>query len=140
MALPTTLKIAGGAAIVALSFFVTLYLTGPYAPEHMAKQAHIENITLKPPFQPIAGSKFAFIAPADGFNHLTDTPTDPERSPFQLYENDQKLGPPHSSYTSVVETGKGHFLHWINHGFIFSASDNSNPNTNGRSYRVIRMP
>jgi hypothetical protein len=140
MTLTTTLKIAGGAAIFALSFFVTLYLMDIYAPERVAKQAPTESVTLKPPFQPISGSKFAFIASADSFNHLTDTPTEPERSPFMLYENDKKLGPPHSSYNSVVQTGEGRFIHWIHHGFIFSASDNSNPNTNGRSYRVTRIP
>jgi hypothetical protein len=126
-------RTAGGVAIVALFFFGTLHVMDIY------EARRIESITLRPPFQPIAESKFAFVAAPDGFNQLADTPTDPERSPFLLYEDDRKLGPSHSSYKSVVTIGNGRFLHWINNGFIFSASDNSDPNTNGRSYRLVRL-
>ena len=30
----------------------------------------------------------------------------------------------------MLTIGKGRFVHWVGHGFIFSASDNSDPNTN----------
>jgi hypothetical protein len=47
-------------------------------------------------------------------------------------------GPPHAVYTEIVRLGMGQFTHyedWV----IFSSSDNSDPNSNGRTYKVV-MP
>ncbi len=62
-----------------------------------------------------------------------DTNEVPTRSFVQLYENGRLLGPAHSLHLSIINTGSGRFSHWYNN-IIFSASDNSDPRTNGRVY------
>lgn len=123
-----------GAAVVIGSFVVTLFLLDTYSPQISA-----ERTVLKPPFSRIEGSTVAWLAPAESLNDLSDAPNAPERSPFMMYENDKQIGPPHSTYLAVTTVGKGQFLHWIYHGFIFSATDNSDPNTNGRVYKIARV-
>jgi lysophospholipase L1-like esterase len=52
-----------------------------------------------------------------------------------LLENDRELGPAHSLHHEINGKGEGAFLHYGN-ALYFSASDNSDPNTNGRSYSI----
>jgi hypothetical protein len=60
-----------------------------------------------------------------------------KRSPFVIYENGVRLGPGHSNYSEIFNLGRGRFAHWASQGFVFSASDNSDPNTNGRYYWAV---
>jgi len=54
----------------------------------------------------------------------------------QLYEDGQPLGPSDSLHTDIGALGGGRFSLW-NDGFLyFSASDNSDPRTNGRQYTL----
>jgi SAM-dependent methyltransferase len=46
-----------------------------------------------------------------------------------------EVGPPHSVHQAIRQTGGGRFSHW-GYELYFSASDNSNPNSNGKRYRV----
>jgi hypothetical protein len=62
-----------------------------------------------------------------------DGPDVPHRSELMLYEDDRILGLSHSLHEDVVRYGKGRFSHW-GQRLYFSTSDNSNPNTNGRTY------
>jgi hypothetical protein len=56
-------------------------------------------------------------------------------SPAIVYENDIPLKRPNSTWTTTKKLGKGRYS--IQDGFlIFSASDNSNPRTNGRRYEL----
>ena len=64
-----------------------------------------------------------------------DLPGTPEASFLELYEDGQKLGPPHSSHDHIRNIGQGAFSHWGRELF-FSTSDGSSPLTNGRTYRV----
>ena len=58
------------------------------------------------------------------------------RSPLIVYEGTVPLGPAHNSFDDIDEIGMGRFTHWP--GLIaFSASDNSDPNTNGRRYWAV---
>jgi len=66
-----------------------------------------------------------------------DSPDDLERSKVLLYENETLLGPPHSLHGDVGKLGEGRYSHWVVQGLIFSASDNSDPNTNGRHYWAV---
>ena len=59
------------------------------------------------------------------------------RSPVVVCENDRALGPAHSYHQDIAREGHGRFSHWGT-ALVFSTSDNSNPNTNGRSYLAIR--
>lgn len=69
-----------------------------------------------------------------------DTAENPTRSTLNLYEDGRPLGPAHSNLPDVA--GKGHGLYFFgweepSPGLRFSTSDNSDPNTNGRTYRVF---
>jgi hypothetical protein len=68
-----------------------------------------------------------------------DTSQYPNRSQVQLYENGIRLGPPHTSHGEISSLGNGRYSHWFTGRMIimFSASDNSDPRTNGRVYRLI---
>jgi hypothetical protein len=70
------------------------------------------------------------------FEALVDTEDDPTRSPLLLYEGNQQLGPPHSRIEDVGTLGKGRYSH-SKRGLVFSASDNSDVNTNGRTYWAV---
>lgn len=50
-----------------------------------------------------------------------------------LYENGKKLGPAHTLHANIRTQGLGRYSHWYNNLF-FSASDNTDPRTNGRTY------
>jgi hypothetical protein len=70
-------------------------------------------------------------------DEFADTPADDTRSPVLLYEDGRLLGPPHSPHREIAEPGSGRSSHWKAQGMVFSTSDNSDPNTNGRSYLVV---
>ncbi|RZM02940.1 MAG: pectate lyase, partial [Pedobacter sp.] len=65
---------------------------------------------------------------ADGDNNAS-----PSASKLRLFEDGVELNPAHSVHDDIRSLGKGRFSHWGNN-LILSASDNSNPKTNGRKY------
>jgi len=67
------------------------------------------------------------------FGTPTDNNADNNRSTLRLFENGIELKPAHSLHADIRSFGSGRFSHWDN-GLYFSASDNSNPKTNGRHY------
>jgi hypothetical protein len=72
----------------------------------------------------------------------SDDPNHPQRSSSRLFEGGRGLGPAHAARIGVATVGKGRFSHWTT-AVYFSASDNSDPRTNGRVYRletVARLP
>ncbi|MCX2574308.1 pectate lyase family protein [Pedobacter sandarakinus] len=80
-----------------------------------------------------AGFAYSFTTTV---NSDGDTDTEPNKSTLKLYENGVEIGPAHSVLTDIRDVGKGRFRHWGN-TLYFSASDNSNPRTNGRTYSVV---
>jgi hypothetical protein len=64
--------------------------------------------------------------PGDG---MKDVPP----STMRLFENGKELGPAHAPHVDIRAKGGGRFSHW-NTTLYFSASDNSDPRTNGRKY------
>ena len=54
-------------------------------------------------------------------------------SKLLLYENNTLLGPAHAIHQHIRKTGHGKYSHWGSQ-ILFSTSDNSDPNTNGRIY------
>ena len=54
-------------------------------------------------------------------------------STLRIFENGKELGPAHTPRADVISQGKGKFSHFGNN-LYFSASDNTDPRTNGRSY------
>jgi hypothetical protein len=73
------------------------------------------------------------------FFYPSDSMSDPAISSLQLTEGLRRLGPPHSLHRDIEERGGGRFSHWYN-WLYFSASDNSDPRTNGRTYSVAQAP
>jgi hypothetical protein len=58
----------------------------------------------------------------------------PQASSLRLFEDRLALGPAHSLHADIQALGKGRYSHWGD-AIYFSASDNSDPRTNGRAYR-----
>jgi len=46
------------------------------------------------------------------------------------------LGPAHTFHAEIVKNGSGRFSHYEN-DVVFSSSDNSDPNLNGRVYALV---
>jgi hypothetical protein len=79
----------------------------------------------------VALSRFAprfFTVPSDDTEH-------PQRSTLAVFEDARPLGPPHAIHAHIRQIGGGAFSHWSSQ-LRFSASDNSDPRSNGRSYRI----
>lgn len=73
------------------------------------------------------------------FGTARDTPTTPTASQLRIFEDGRELGPAHSVHADIANLGQGRFSYWGgSDGTVmnlnFSASDNTNPMTNGRSY------
>lgn len=80
---------------------------------------------------------YAYINYAS-FGGPADISLTENRSTLQLYENGVLLSA-HTFHTDIRTTGKGRFSHWSlpngsGEALRFTATDNSNPKTNGRQY------
>jgi len=127
------LKSLGACLIVIFFFAATLFLMNYLAP--LCPQGKV--FLLKPPFAKF-GSGFAYVAPSPpSLENLSDSSTSPTRSTYLVCENGYVLGPAHSIHAEIIGKGKGRFSHWSEAGFVFSASDNSDPNINGRTYLAV---
>ncbi|TYL91779.1 hypothetical protein FXB40_28100 [Bradyrhizobium rifense] len=113
-------------ALLAIYFPVALYLNYSYVPKlDLPKVAALIG-----PFRKLDNTAYQALMPAlDGFGDFESFPT---RSTAKLFEDGRPLGPAHSPQ-KVVD---GSYSHHRGTGIIFSASDNSDPNTNGRTYFV----
>ncbi|MGC9317763.1 MAG: putative Ig domain-containing protein [Armatimonadota bacterium] len=77
---------------------------------------------------------FCYIAGMD-FGEEGDKFTD-NGSQLMVFEDGERLGPPHSLHRDIRERGEGRYSHWTREGLYFSASDNTDPRSNGRVYEV----
>jgi hypothetical protein len=95
---------------------------------------------LDPPFDHVQGAAWHKALSFDPLfmplRNLIDSDEFPERSPLRLLENDAPLGPAHAMHARISEHGRGSYSHWTGNVVLFSTSDNSDPNTNGREYRA----
>jgi hypothetical protein len=96
-----------------------------------------ENLFLVAPYRKLEGAAFISIRGTAKFEAMVDDEAHPNRSPMIVYEDDKPLGPAHSLHRDIATIGMGRFSHWEKSGFIFSSSDNSDPNSNGRVYRAL---
>jgi hypothetical protein len=79
----------------------------------------------------------AYVAPLRSrfpFRYAADGP-DGTASNLELREDGRLLGPAHSQHADIRAKGGGRFSHWID-SLYFSASDGTDPRTNGRGYTV----
>jgi radical SAM protein with 4Fe4S-binding SPASM domain len=62
-----------------------------------------------------------------------DSSTKAFLSKLRLYEDGVALGPAHANHDEIRHLGRGRYSHWESQ-VMFSASDNTDPRTNGRQY------
>jgi pectate lyase len=95
------------------------------------------EIVLKPPFSKEQGYAYRTVRPE--LKELGDSNDAPRHSPYVLCEDGVKIGSPHTEHHIIRELGHGSFSHW-GETIRFSSSDNSDPNTNGHQYSLVRSP
>ena len=83
----------------------------------------------------------AYVVSQD-FGTGRDTPSAATVSDLHIFENGRELGPAHSVHADIENLGNGRFSYWGGSAgtamnLFFSASDNSNPLTNGRTYTYM---
>lgn len=102
--------------------------------------AELTSRRLAPPFA--RGEGVSWVAPLSSdpllapMQHLCNDLDHARRSPLQLLEDGVALGPAHAMHASIAKDGAGRYSHWTGNALVFSTSDNSDPNTNGRNYSV----
>jgi hypothetical protein len=94
-------------------------------------------ILMNKPFESFQDSQMAISHVLGDLSDIADDPDHKSRSPILLYEDDRLLGPAHSRHADIAALGGGRYSHWKTQGMVFSSSDNSDPNTNGRRYWAV---
>jgi len=96
---------------------------------------------LPPPFEeiiPLASMSpeigHCFIA---GINHGSPSDQGDGHSNLILMEDGKPLEPAHSAHADIRKEGNGRWSHWGARSLYFSTSDNTDPRTNGRQYKVV---
>lgn len=107
------------------------------AAEGAATPPRHEVFTLEPPYHPQGPCGWDTHLPRQ-LEALTDNSAAPDRSPLVLFEEETELAPAHEVHRLVCEVGRGAYSFWLD-TLYFSTSDGSDPNTNGRTYRVFRI-
>jgi hypothetical protein len=129
----STLAVLLAAAVIYAAYFpVALWLQRTYVPMPAPPGQAM------PLFRVDHAAGFAFSSPLEYlFLPFADDKPDAQRSPVLLYENDKLLGPAHSLIADIERLGGGRYSHMKGKGLVFSTSDNSDPNGNGRHYWVV---
>jgi hypothetical protein len=120
----------------ALYFAMAGYLKYTYVPQPDLPP----RVYLSGPFKKLGGASYLSPLPKQ-FADSADSPDDGQRSEFQLFENEKPIGPPHSLHDDIANLGHGRYSHWRlekDAGVIFSATDNSDPNHNGKRYSYAK--
>jgi pectate lyase len=74
-----------------------------------------------------------------GFAWIVQVPVAPTTQKLRVFEDGKELGPGESKHADVREVGMGAYSHWdggTGSVIYFSTSDNTDPNTNGRTYEA----
>lgn len=87
----------------------------------------------------VSNGGFAYVAPVPikppfGFRLVADS-VGVRGSVLQLMEDGRLLGPSHSPYETIRDGGSGRYSHW-DAQLYFSASDSTDPRSNGRRYSI----
>lgn len=89
------------------------------------------------PYKQWAGNAYTVYFGIDGSKADSETE---HNSTAQLYEDGKPLGPAHVSFSDVATLGHGRYMHYMQDFMqgmvVFSSSDGTDPNTNGRVYRL----
>ncbi len=136
-------KSASAIVAIAAYFLVAHWLEAAYVPPRFSTvepKVAGQKVLLRRPFLRFLNSTFCVIARDPAFEKLADSVDNNLRSPVEIYEDGKRLGPPHSKHEDVARIGYGRYSHWLSGGgiLVFSSSDNSDPETNGRAYWAVR--
>jgi hypothetical protein len=93
--------------------------------------------TLRGPFTKPWADGSAYVANIPELAAASDSSASPNGSPSALCEDGRRLWLSHSAHPDIRTEGNGRFSHWEQQ-LYFSASDNSDPNANGRTYILVR--
>jgi hypothetical protein len=129
------LPVLGGASAVIAVFWLTVVVLNHFVPPC---PQDVLAFQLTAPFRKYSADGAAYSRGAPLLTGAADTGVRPEESTYLICENRTPLGPAHSLHADIDSKGRGRFSHWALSGFVFSASDNSDPNSNGRTYTVTR--
>ncbi|MCP5143954.1 MAG: radical SAM protein [Gammaproteobacteria bacterium] len=88
-----------------------------------------ERSIIRGPFTHLDGSIWRARGVTSGGDHQTGR----YASQLKLYENGEPMLAAHQPYTAIQLGGEGRYNHWES-DLLFSTSDGSDPNTNGRTY------
>jgi hypothetical protein len=128
------IKIACASLSLIVYFVAAFWLKQSYVPP---VEPPGEKFELSRPFGLLDNHAFVAKAPP-GFDTAANSRADESRSSIMLYENDRQLGPARSARADIANLGAGRFTDWEGRFFIFSSSDNTEPNSTGRKYWVVR--
>jgi len=93
--------------------------------------AERELTPLEGPFK--RGTGQSWVAELSELADQSDSSQTPQRSRLMLYEDGVPLGFWHALHDHIRVAGGGRFSHWGGR-MLFSTTDNSDPNSNGRTY------
>jgi hypothetical protein len=83
----------------------------------------------------LQGQAYFVVLPARWLSEITSDIKVENGSTLTLTENGRELGPAHSLHDHIAKEGAGRFSHW-GQDLIFSSSDETDPRTNNREYRI----
>ena len=127
--------------VLAISFFVALDLLEYFEGRDSTSCAHAsccpkgQEFVLSPPFSVKLGD-YGYKVSIPQFVQLGDTERDMRHSRAVMCEGDLQMGPGHSPHAEIAAKGFGRFSHYQEE-IIFSSSDNTDPNSNGRQYKIV---
>jgi hypothetical protein len=130
-------KIIGGTAVFLIFFCGTLFLLDRNADNQITDPSACpdgEKLVLRRPFPLLEGHAYKAALPS--LAKLSDSDVKLFYSPASLCEDNEILGPPHTFHAEIAKIGYGRFSHFAD-SVIFSSSDNSDPNSNGRQYAIV---
>jgi hypothetical protein len=126
--------------VVIASFFVSLELLEYFDASTGTNCAGVsccpkgQALVLSPPLPKLEGYAYKVSIPQlSGFG---DTAEQAKRSPAVTCEGDHQMGPGHTPFLEIIQRGAGRFSHH-NDLVVFSSSDNTDPNSNGRRYKIV---
>ncbi|WP_233475694.1 hypothetical protein [Bradyrhizobium brasilense] len=116
-------RIAIGSTLFALASSAFLFLVPP---------SPIDRNVLRGAFRLYKG--YAYLIPVKYVDGTLET--------ARLYEDDRLLGPANTAQQEIIDKGAGRFAfyrdtwNYFGPALMFSTSDNTDPNTNGRKYHL----
>jgi hypothetical protein len=124
------LPVLSGLVLVALCLRVGLFVADQDAPVH-SLELRVQDITSETP----GLYTVPVTLPGSWWRRVRgDSVDDPFASTLTLFEDGRALGPAHEAHANIPG-GSGRYSHWGD-WLYFSTSDGSNPQSNGRAYRI----